>query len=61
MYVKSYIVHIFIFLQALDFIHDLGVAHFDVKLENIQIGYDGLYKLSDFGLVYNFQEASIFR
>uniref|UniRef100_A0A1B6KHC2 non-specific serine/threonine protein kinase n=1 Tax=Graphocephala atropunctata TaxID=36148 RepID=A0A1B6KHC2_9HEMI len=43
---------------ALDHIHDLGMGHFDVKLENILCGYDGLYKLSDFGLVYHFEKDS---
>ncbi|XP_046682044.1 membrane-associated tyrosine- and threonine-specific cdc2-inhibitory kinase-like isoform X1 [Homalodisca vitripennis] len=43
-------------VTALDCLHNLGMGHFDVKLENILCGYDGLYKLSDFGLVYHFEK-----
>jgi len=35
---------------ALDHIHNVGVVHRDVKMENILIGQDGNLKLMDFGL-----------
>lgn len=39
-------------LLALKFMHGKCLLHLDVKLDNILVGYDGLYKLGDFGLVH---------
>ena len=36
--------------RALEALHGQGMAHMDVKPENIMLGEDGLYKLGDFGL-----------
>lgn len=36
--------------SALDHIHNVGVIHRDVKMENILLGADGNLKLTDFGL-----------
>ena len=36
--------------QGLEFIHDKGFVHFDVKPENILIAKNGDFKLADFGL-----------
>ena len=36
--------------QALASLHGQGLAHMDVKPDNIVMGDDGLYKLGDFGL-----------
>ncbi|EGZ29091.1 hypothetical protein PHYSODRAFT_470129, partial [Phytophthora sojae] len=33
-----------------DYIHEKGVVHGDLKLNNILVGADGLAKLADFGL-----------
>lgn len=45
-------------LLSLKHIHSLSVAHRDLKLENILIGYDQrgnpIYKLCDFGLSKEF-------
>ena len=35
---------------ALASLHGQGMAHMDVKPDNIMLGEDGLYKLGDFGL-----------
>jgi len=42
--------------QALRCIHESGRGHFDVKAENILLGQDELYKLTDFGLMLNLQD-----
>lgn len=36
-------------LEAVEYVHQQGYAHRDLKLENILIGNDGLLKLADFG------------
>eukprot|EP00968_Pinguiococcus_pyrenoidosus_P019187 scaffold2041_cov251-Pinguiococcus_pyrenoidosus.AAC.9 len=38
-------------LVALEFLHErpLPIAHRDIKVENMLVGYDGTYKLCDFG------------
>lgn len=43
--------------EGLDYVHSLGIAHRDVKLENILIGPDGHAVLSDFGISRIFDDA----
>ena len=38
------------FIKAVSFLHDLGIVHRDVKLENILVSCEGKFLLSDFGL-----------
>ena len=40
-------------------IHDLGLTHRDIKPDNIMIDSEGNYKIIDFGLVKEYQEASV--
>ncbi|TKR79936.1 hypothetical protein L596_014084 [Steinernema carpocapsae] len=37
-------------LEGVDHIHSCGIAHCDIKLENLLLGSDGLLKITDFGL-----------
>merc|ERR1719192_2441869 len=41
-------------VKGLQFMHKLGVAHRDFKLENIVLGLDGKVKIIDFGVAYRF-------
>lgn len=43
-------------LEALEFIHQRGVFHLDIKPENIQITPEGNAKLMDFGIAYHKEE-----
>jgi serine/threonine protein kinase len=36
-------------LSALQYIHNKGIAHRDMKLENILLGDDGTLKIADYG------------
>uniref|UniRef100_A0A1I7ZYF6 non-specific serine/threonine protein kinase n=1 Tax=Steinernema glaseri TaxID=37863 RepID=A0A1I7ZYF6_9BILA len=40
-------------LQPLAALHRLGLIHFDIKSENVLIGFDGTCKLGDFGLLFD--------
>lgn len=40
-------------------LHENGMGHFDVKPDNILCGYDGFYKLSDFGLTFTIKTVSL--
>ena len=46
-------------INALDFLHENGAAHLDVKLENLLIGEDFNLKLADFDLSYFFGDGPI--
>ena len=37
-------------LQALNYLHSRGIAHRDLKLENIMLGEDNVVKIIDFGI-----------
>uniref|UniRef100_A0A1I8A2E4 Protein kinase domain-containing protein n=1 Tax=Steinernema glaseri TaxID=37863 RepID=A0A1I8A2E4_9BILA len=37
-------------LEGVDYIHSCGIAHCDLKLENLLLGQDGNLKIADFGL-----------
>ncbi|KAK0421034.1 hypothetical protein QR680_015032 [Steinernema hermaphroditum] len=37
-------------LEGVDYIHSCGIAHCDLKLENLLLGRDGNLKIADFGL-----------
>lgn len=45
-------------MEAVKYIHDLGVAHRDITLKNILLSSDGYAKLSDFGLCKRQEENS---
>jgi serine/threonine protein kinase len=45
-------------LQTISYLHRKGIAHRDIKIENIIIGTDGLINLIDFGFATNFENIS---
>jgi len=47
-------------LQAVEHLHSHQYLHLDIKPENIFISKDGLYKLGDFGLVFDLSKKSVF-
>ncbi|KAI8649748.1 HAL protein kinase [Fusarium keratoplasticum] len=36
-------------MRGVEYIHEMGVAHLDLKPKNLLLTYDGLLKISDFG------------
>ena len=40
-------------------VHDMDLTHRDIKPDNIMIDENGIYKIIDFGLVKEYQEASV--
>ena len=53
--VKFYITQI---VLGVGYLHDKGIAHRDLKLENILVDQDGYVKLIDFGLASRFENFS---
>ncbi|QSL65630.1 hypothetical protein MERGE_002943 [Pneumocystis wakefieldiae] len=45
-------------LQAVDYIHNLGLAHRDLKLDNLVMNENGIVKLIDFGSAIVFRYSS---
>jgi serine/threonine-protein kinase len=48
-------------LSALGELHDHGIVHRDIKLENILLAYDGTVKLSDLGLMKRINSEGLTR
>lgn len=44
-------------VQGLQFLHDQGIVHQDIKPSNVLIFSDGTVKISDFGIGHRFQSA----
>jgi len=42
-------------VEAVSFVHSKGVAHRDLKLENLFLAKDCVIKLADFGLMKAFE------
>ena len=45
--------------QALDYAHELGIIHRDLKLENVMLRRDGALKLMDFGIARFLDEVNL--
>ncbi|GJQ67448.1 hypothetical protein Trydic_g5113 [Trypoxylus dichotomus] len=46
-------------LRALQHLHDISLAHLDIKPDNIMMSEDGRYKLGDFGLLLDLNETPV--
>ena len=42
-------------ITGLEYLHNLGIAHRDIKPDNLLIGYDSRLKIADFGLAASFK------
>ena len=45
-------------LSCVEYLHENGIAHWDLKLENVVLDWDYNLKLIDFGLAENVRQAS---
>jgi len=46
-------------IQGLEYLHSVGVAHMDLKLENLLVGEDFSLKIADFDLSHYYKDSKI--